>query len=91
MCNTCLPGTCKVQKKVSDPLKLELQTVVSYPGSFKPNLVPLQELQMLLTNEPSLQYPFLVFKGNNNVVCFQDVFFRSLVWECSISVLLSYI
>lgn len=30
LCSRCVPGTCRDQKSVSDPLELELRMVVSH-------------------------------------------------------------
>ena len=46
----------RYQKRVSDPLELELQLVVShYVGAGKSNHGPLQEQSVLLNIEPSFQ------------------------------------
>jgi hypothetical protein len=57
--NLCVPCVCSAhggQQRMSDPLKLELQMAVScHVGCWEPNFGPLQELQMLLTTESTLQ------------------------------------
>jgi hypothetical protein len=46
-----LPGACRGQKRVWDPLEVELQVAVSWES----NLGPEEEQPVLLTIEPSLQ------------------------------------
>ena len=55
-------GACGAQKRVSDPLKLELQGVVSY-AMWVLEIEPqsLQKQQMLLITESSLQCHFFIF------------------------------
>lgn len=50
-----MSGAHRGQKRTSDVLDLEVQLWIPY-GSWKSNLVPLQELQVLLTAKLSL-YP----------------------------------
>lgn len=51
---------CEDQKRVSDPLALELQVAGNYHGGgWELNPGPLQEQPGLLTDEPSLQLPVL--------------------------------
>lgn len=59
MCTTCIPGACECQKRVSDPLGLELQPLC---GPWELTLGPLEEQPVLLTVEPSLQLPNIFFK-----------------------------
>lgn len=50
ICTTCVPGASSGQKRVSDPVELELQMLVSYHvGSGKQNLGPLYKQQVLWT------------------------------------------
>lgn len=57
MCTTCMPNH-RSQKRVTDPLKLELQTVESHlMWVLESNSVPLEDIRMLLTGEPSLLLP----------------------------------
>lgn len=57
----CLPGIHEGQKKVLNPLGLELQNYCE-PGCWESNSGPLQEEQVLLIPEPSLQPQFSNFK-----------------------------
>lgn len=50
MCITCFPGAQGGQKKVSDPLGLEIQMFVSY--LLGAENYPLQIQQVLITTEP---------------------------------------
>lgn len=46
MCKTCVPGASRGQKRVSDPVELELQMLVNYHvGSGKQNFDPLYKQQ----------------------------------------------
>lgn len=50
ICTTCVSGASRGQKRVSDPVELELQMLLSYHvGSGKQNLDPLYKQQVLLT------------------------------------------
>lgn len=49
MCTSCVPSTVRGQKKVSDPLKLELQMVVSHYSALGTEPGSLQEHTVLLT------------------------------------------
>lgn len=52
---TCVPSVPEDQQRVSNPLQLELQTVVSYHvGVWESNLGLLEEQQCLLTAKPSI-------------------------------------
>lgn len=52
----CMPGAQEGQKKVPDPLDLELQSVLScHVGAKVQSWVPLQEQLVLLTAEPTVQ------------------------------------
>jgi hypothetical protein len=51
MYTTCVPSVYEGQKMVLDPLDLELQMIVNHCG----HQGLLQEEQVLLTTEPSLQ------------------------------------
>lgn len=50
-----MPGAQRGQKRMLDPLKLELQVVVTAEWDWAPNPRPLQGKQVLLTDEPALQ------------------------------------
>lgn len=69
-----MPGACGSQKELSNPLELELQVIVSLVMLGRAqNLSPLEEQQLLLTEEPSLQptSPIPVNKtpGQGNDTC----------------------
>ena len=57
MCTTCVPDAHRVHKEnIESP---ETETVDGYKppgGCWEPNASPLQEQQVLLTPEPSLQH-----------------------------------
>lgn len=49
-------SSCEGQKRVLEPMELELQEIVSnQTGSSEPNLCYVQEQELLLTTDPSLQ------------------------------------
>jgi hypothetical protein len=52
-----MPGTRRGQKRVSDLLKRELETVMSCHGCWESNPGPLEEQEVLLTAEPCLRLP----------------------------------
>lgn len=62
-CKTwCVPHPCKMPEvRGFSPLELKLKVVVIWCGFGKLNPGPLQELQVLLTTDPSLQPPILCF------------------------------
>ena len=52
----CVPGTHRDQKKMKDPLELELQVIMGHlVGAKNWREVPLEEEPELLTTKPSLQ------------------------------------
>lgn len=59
MFTICTPGTCEEQKRISDPLELELDGC-ELCGSWKLDTGSVQEQQMLIA-EPSLQLQNLKF------------------------------
>jgi hypothetical protein len=68
VCAQCVCSSCGSQKRVSDPLELELTDgYESLCGCWKLNPGPLKEQQVLLTAGPSLQLLFVCLAG---LVCF---------------------
>ena len=56
-CTTCMPCDFRSQKRVLDPLELELQMVVSHYVVIETQTRSFLEHQMLETAKPSLQVP----------------------------------
>lgn len=61
ICHICV-GTSRSQKRVLDPLELELQAVMS--GLIRVLITNLEEQQVLLTAEPRLQCLHLDLSGD---------------------------
>lgn len=55
ICVLCTHSAHKGQKRVSDPMRLELYTVSHWCGSWNWTQVQKKEQSVLLTNEPSFQ------------------------------------
>lgn len=56
-----MPGSHRRQKRMLDPLEIELQILCESPcGGWKSNLGPLQEQKVLLNTKPTLQFPIIV-------------------------------
>lgn len=60
LCTTCIPGASKSQKRVSEPLGLELQSYELSCGCWKLNPSPMEEQPVLLATKPSL-LPLLIY------------------------------
>jgi hypothetical protein len=68
VCASCACSTQECQKRASDLLELELQTVVSHNcGCWESNQDPLEKQPVLLTAEPSPQ-PYSSFHYETNTV-----------------------
>lgn len=68
---TCVPADGRGQERTSDCLELEIQTAVICLVHARTKLLPLQDQQMLLTTESSLQpksqYLPMLSKGRESV------------------------
>lgn len=63
-------STLKGQRRSLDPLKLKLQEVSKYPTwVLGPKLGPLQGQQVLLTDEPLMEYSGLKYSGCTVLHC----------------------
>lgn len=57
LCTTYVPSACREQKRSSDPMELELLTIVCHHvGAWKLNQNPLKELQVLFSLIPWKNY-----------------------------------
>lgn len=56
-CTMCVPSTLRSQKRVLDPLGLELQVAMIHHECWEPNLSTLQGQQVFLATEQSISQP----------------------------------